>query len=64
MFHVIHSRRMPKYQTGTSLEAEVMARIKLIAQVDRRSVADVAALPGSYGTSTTNRFFRVRTVRP
>jgi hypothetical protein len=26
MFHVIHSRRMPKYQTGTSLEAEVMAR--------------------------------------
>ncbi len=23
-----------------------------------------AALPGSYGTSTTNRFFRVRTLRP
>ncbi len=34
---------MAKTQTGTSLEEEVLKRIKLIAQVDRRSVADVVA---------------------
>jgi len=34
---------MPKVQTGTSLEEDVMRRIKLIAKVDRRSVAEVIA---------------------
>lgn len=34
---------MAKIQTGTSLEDQLMKRIKLIAQVDRRSVADVVA---------------------
>ena len=34
---------MAKIQTGTSLEDALMKRIKLIAHVDRRSVADVVA---------------------
>lgn len=34
---------MAKHQTGTSLEEALMKRIKMIAQVDRRSVADVVA---------------------
>ena len=34
---------MAKTQTGTSLDADTMQRIKLIAQIDRRSVADVVA---------------------
>lgn len=43
MNYVIHLWRMAKNQTGTSLEDDLLKRIKLIAQVDRRSVSDVVA---------------------